>query len=147
AGFVENANQRIVIRTEGQSITPAELRNTVLAPVDGSSVRLRDVARVEWAPRPLIGDAAIFGTPGVVLILGAQYGANTLEVTRRAEAALRDLAPMIKTQGITLFPRLFRVADFIEISVAGIRSSLLLGAALVAIVLTLFLYNLRTAFI
>jgi Cu/Ag efflux pump CusA len=46
-----------------------------------------------------------------------------------------------------LFPRLFRVADFIETSVAGIRSSLLLGGALVAIVLTLFLYNLRTAFI
>lgn len=37
AGFVENANQRIVIRTEGQSITPAQLGNAVLAPVDGTS--------------------------------------------------------------------------------------------------------------
>jgi hypothetical protein len=56
-------------------------------------------------------------------------------------------APVVKAEGITLFPRLFLVADFIETSVAGIRSSLLLGGALVAIVLTLFLYNLRTAFI
>jgi CzcA family heavy metal efflux pump len=147
AGFIENANQRIVIRTEGQSITPDQLGNAVLAPLDGTSVRLRDVARVEWAPEPLIGDAAIRGTPGVILILAAQYGANTLDVTRRAEAALRELAPTIKAEGITLYPRLFRIADFIETSVAGIRSSLLLGGALVAIVLTLFLYNLRTAFI
>jgi len=147
AGFVENANQRIVIHTEGQSITPEQLGNAVLAPLDGTSVRLRDVARVEWAPQPLIGDAAIGGARAVILILAAQYGANTLEVTRRAEAALRDLAPPVKAEGITLFPRLFRVADFIETSVAGIRSSLLLGGALVAIVLTLFLYDLRTAFI
>ena len=77
----------------------------------------------------------------MILVLAAQYGANTLEVTQRAECALRDLAPVVKAEGITLFPRLFRVADFIETSVAG--SSLLLGGALVAIVLTLFLYNLR----
>jgi CzcA family heavy metal efflux pump len=147
AGFVENANQRIVIRTEGQSITPEQLGNAVLVALDGTSVRLRDVARVEWAPEPLIGDAAILGTRGVILILAAQYGANTLEVTQRAEGALRNLAPAVKAAGITLFPRLFRVADFIETSVAGIRSSLFLGGALVAIVLTLFLFNLRTAFI
>jgi CzcA family heavy metal efflux pump len=147
AGFVENANQRIVIRTEGQSITPAQLGEAVLASRDGTSVRLRDVAKVKWAPQPLTGDAAIFTTQGVILVLSSQYGANTLEVTQRAESALRDLAPALKAEGITLFPRVFRAADFIETSVADIRSSLLLGGALVAIVLTLFLYNARTAFI
>ncbi|MGH8335802.1 MAG: efflux RND transporter permease subunit, partial [Gammaproteobacteria bacterium] len=147
AGFVENANQRIVIRTEGQSITPAQLGDALLARVDGTSVRLRDVAEVRWAPQPLTGDAAMFGTPGVILVLSSQYGANTLEVTTRTEGALRDLAPALRAEGITLFPRLFRAADFIQTSVTDIRSSLLLGGALVAIVLTLFLYNLRTAFI
>jgi CzcA family heavy metal efflux pump len=147
AGFVENANQRIIIRTEGQSITPAQLGNAVLAPRGGNSVRLRDVAQVEWAPRPLIGDAAIFGKPGVILVLSTQYGANTLAVTRRVESALRDLAPALKREGINVYPRLFRAADFIQTSIAGMRSSLLLGGLLVAIVLTLFLYNLRTAFI
>jgi CzcA family heavy metal efflux pump len=147
AGFIENANQRIVIRTEGQSITPAQLGDAVLAPGAGASVRLRDVAQVKWAPQPLIGDAGILGKKGVILVLSSQYGANTLEVTQRSEAALRDLAPVFSAQKITLYPRLFRAADFIQISLANIRSSLLLGGALVAIVLTLFLYNLRTAFI
>jgi CzcA family heavy metal efflux pump len=147
AGFIENPNQRIVIRTEGQSVTPAQLGNAVLATVDGSSVRLREVAQVEWAPQPLIGDAAILGKEGVVIVLSSQYGANALEVTRGTENALRELAPVLKAQGIKLFPHLFRAADFIRVSVSDIRSSLLIGAALVAIVLTLFLYNLRTAFI
>ncbi len=147
AGFFENANQRIVIRTEGQSLTPAKLGAAVLASADGASVRLRDVAQIKWAPQPLIGDAGIFGKEGVILVLSSQYGANTLEVTQRSEAALRDLAPVLGQQQISLCPRLFRAADFIQVSLANIRSSLLLGGALVAIVLTLFLYNFRTAFI
>src|SRR5579875_895554 len=147
AGFIENANQRIVIRTEGQSITPRQLGDAVLASVDGTSIRLRDVAQVRWAPQPLIGDAGILGRPGVILVLASQYGANALEVTHRAESALRDLAPALKAEGITLYPHLFRAADFIEVCVTNIRASLLLGGALVAIVLTLFLYNVRTAFI
>jgi CzcA family heavy metal efflux pump len=147
AGFVENANQRIVIRTEGQSTTPAQLGQAVVASLDGAAVRLRDVAEVRWAPQPLTGDAGILGAPGVILVMSSQYGANTLEVTRGAESALRQLAPVAKGEGITLYPHLFRAADFIQTSVTDIRSSLLLGGLLVAIVLTLFLYNSRTAFI
>jgi CzcA family heavy metal efflux pump len=147
AGFVENANQRIVIRTEGQSTTPQRLGSAVVASLEGTSVRLRDVARVRWAPEPLTGDGGILGTRGVILVMSSQYGANTLEVTRGAESALRQLAPVLKGEGIRLYPRLFRAADFIQTSVSDIRSSLLLGGVLVAIVLTLFLYNFRTAFI
>lgn len=147
AGFFENANQRIVIRTEGQALTPAQLGEAVVVATEGASVRLRDVARIQWAPRPLTGDAGIFGKPGVILVLSSQYGANTLAVTQRTEAALRDLAPVLAAQGISLFPHLFRAADFIQTSLSNIESSLLLGAALVAIVLILFLYNLRAAFI
>src|SRR5579875_630630 len=147
AGFVENANQRIVIRTEGQSVTPEQLGDAVLTSAGGASVRLRDIARVKWAPEPLIGDAGILGKVGVILVMSSQYGANTLEVTQRTEAALKQLAPILKQRDIRLFPSLFRAADFIQVSVAGIKSSLLIGGALVAVVLTLFLYNPNTAFI
>lgn len=147
AGFVENANQRIVIRSEGQSTSPAQLGEVVLSTIDGTSVRLREVAQVKWAPEPLVGDAGILGKEGVILVMASQYGANTLEVTRGADKALHDLAPTLKAANVTLYPQLFRAADFITVSVADIRTSLLIGGALVAIVLTLFLYNLRTAFI
>jgi len=49
AGFVETRNQRIVIQTEGQSVTPDELREAVLSSQNGTSIRLKDVAQVLWA--------------------------------------------------------------------------------------------------
>src|ERR1043166_4822278 len=48
AGFVETANQRVVLQTEGQSVSPEILGQVVLATVtNGLSVRLKDVALVK----------------------------------------------------------------------------------------------------
>ncbi len=147
AGFVETRNQRIVIETEGQSITPEELGEAVLSRQSGASVRLRDVAQVLWAPSPAIGAALIQGKPGVIIQLSTQFGANALQVTTGVDRALKDLGPVLAAEGVRLHPSLFRAASFVETAISNVRSSLLLGGVLVAIVLVLFLYNLRTAFI
>ena len=147
AGFIETANQRIVIHSEGQSITPKELGNAIIAHRNGASVRLSDVASVRWAPAPPIGGALIMGKPGVIVQVSIQYGANALEVTQGVDRALSDLAPVFKSEGIAVHPALFRAASFVETTIRNVRFSLMLGGLLVAIVLALFLYNLRTAFI
>ena len=145
AGFVETPNQRIVLQTEGQSLTAAQLARTVLVHHNGSSVTLGDVARVKDAPAPAIGAASIRGTPGVILVVDSAYGANTLEVTRGLDAALADLRPSLEAQGISVHADVFRSADFIDVALHNVRDSLLVGAVLVVVVLFLFLYNLRTA--
>ncbi|MGH8162746.1 MAG: efflux RND transporter permease subunit, partial [Rhodanobacteraceae bacterium] len=145
AGFIENANQRIILHTEGQSITAARMAAIVLVHADGGNVTLGDVARVVDAPEPPIGAAAIAGQPAVMLLVSAQYGANTLEVTRRVEAALRDLKPSLQAEHIAVHPDLFRPANFIQTATGNVRASLLLGGALVIVVLMLFLMNWRTA--
>jgi len=144
-GFIDNGNQRIVLHAEGQSLSPEQLSRTVLVYRKGANVLLGDVAKVAEAPAPSIGAAAIMGHPGIVLIVSAQYGANTLEVTRRLEQALGELRPMLRKEKIDLHPDLFRPANFIQTAVGNVRSSLLTGAALVIIVLFLFLFNFRTA--
>src|SRR5262249_48487639 len=48
---------------------------------------------------------------------------------------------------LTYHRALFRQANFIEHAVGNVTTSLLIGAGLVAVVLFLFLFNLRTAFI
>jgi CzcA family heavy metal efflux pump len=147
-GFVETANQRVVLQTEGQLFTPEELGEVpVVTGASGGSVRLRDIATVVYGPEPKVGDALIMAQPGVLLTMSSQYGANTMEVTQLLEAALEDLKPLIAREGITLYPRLHRPATFIEASLGHIRGSLLLGAALVAIVLFVFLGQVRTALI
>ncbi len=147
AGFVENANQRIVLQTSGQSLTPEELGGVVIRHRNGTSVRLEDVARVLWAPAPKIGDATIVGKPGVILVVSSQYGANTIQVTGGLDRALRELGPTLKAEDITLYPRIFRAASIIRTAVRNVGTSLILGGILVAVVLSLFLFNLRTAFI
>jgi CzcA family heavy metal efflux pump len=142
AGFVETETQRVVLRTEGQSLTPARLADALVR----ADVRLRDVARVVDAPEPKVGDAAIEGRPGVILVVSGQLGENTETVTRSTERALAELAPVLEAQAIEL-STLFRPATFVQTAIENVNASLLLGGALVAVVLTLFLFNLRTAFI
>ncbi len=145
AGFIDTHNQRLNIQTEGQSPTPAELGDAVVVRRNGADVLLKDVARVLYAPAPSIGAAQIMGKPGILMQISAQYGANTLVVSKRVDRALDELGPGLRLEGIVVHRNVFRAADFIETAVHHMRTSLLLGAILVVLVLLLFLFNLRTA--
>jgi CzcA family heavy metal efflux pump len=145
AGFIENSNQRISLQTRGASFAADEIGKVVLLHEKGANVLLRDAARVVDAAEPPIGAGLINGRPGMVLLVLAQYGANTMELTGKVEQALRELGPALSREEILLHPDLFRPADFIETALGNVGSSLLLGAALVVVVLVLFLFNLRTA--
>jgi len=147
AGFIENDRQRVVLRVEGQVLTATELGETAVAAVEGTPVRLRDVARVSEAAEPKFGDGTVNGVPGVLLIASKQLDSDTPEVTRRVETELEKLRPILEQQGIAYHPALFRQANFIEHAVGNVTHSLLVGAVLVAVVLFVFLFNLRTAFI
>lgn len=146
-GYVENKNQRIVIHTSGQLLTPEELGNVVLAPHTGMSVRLKDVADMRDAAAPKFGDAQVGGKSGVVLLVYDQYGANTMTVTHALETTLQQMKPAFAAEKIHLDSDLFRPANFIQAALKNVDHSLLIGGALVAVVLFLFLLDLRTAFI
>ncbi len=108
AGFVDTPNQRIVLQTEGQSVTAAQLAHTVLIHHSGANVTLGDVAHVADAPAPIIGAASIRGKPGVLLIIDGAYGSNTLEITQGIDKALANLRPSLEAQGISVHPGMLR---------------------------------------
>src|SRR5438046_5081986 len=81
------------------------------------------------------------------MTMSSQYVSNTRDVTRRLEAALDEMKPVLAKQEVKLYPRLHRPATFIEVSLKNIRSSLYPGGILVALVLFRFLVHFRTAFI
>ncbi len=147
AGFIETVAQRLVLQTEGQSLTAEQLGEVVVTQRDGRSIRLRDVANVVEDAEPKFGDAIINGKAGVLMTSSSQYGANTMQVTRTVEAALADLKPAFAAEGIDYTPALHRPATFIEIALRNMKTSLLIGAVLVGVVLFLFLLDLRTALI
>ena len=147
AGFVDTTNQRIALQTEGQSLTPEEVARTVLVNEGGASVTLGDVADVRDAPEPPISAAQIDGVPGVMLSVGAQIGANTVDATAKVEAALAELRPGLEREGITLRTDLFRPANFVAVANGHVMQALALGGLLVVVVLFLFLLDWRTSLI
>lgn len=147
AGFIESANQRITLRTEGQPKSADELAKIALAHSDGSSVTIGDVADVAIGPAPAIGGASINAEPGVVVMVIGQYGASTVAVTREVEKVLDEFKTLLAGTGIELHPDLFRPANYIRASLKNIFTHLLIGGILVVTVLFLFLYNMRSAFI
>lgn len=147
AGFIENNNQRVVINSEGQALTPQQLGQATLLHRDGQTVRLADIGKVVEGPAPSISAAAINSKAGVYLSVQGQLGANTHAVTQAIEKALRELRPTLETEKVTLHAGLFRPANFIETAIDGVRTDILIGSILVITVLFLFLFNARTAFI
>jgi len=147
SGFIDTVNQRIALQTEGQAVTPEAVARTVLINEGGASVVLGDVADVVAGPEPAISAALIDGKPGVLMMVGAQYGANTVDVTAGVEAALAELRPGLARDGITLRTDLFRPAGFVAQATGNVLQALALGGVLVVVVLLVFLFDWRTALI
>ncbi len=144
AGFV-TPNQRIILQSEGETITSSELAKTVVLQRGAANLTLGDVAHVTEGPAPHLGLASVMGRPAVMLVISAQYGANTLEVTRQLDFALTELRPALAKENIYLDSGIFRPARFIETALHNLRGSLMIGGILVVLVLLFFLFNFRTA--
>src|SRR3989304_852653 len=95
AGYIENNNQRILINSEGQALTPRQLAQMPLMHRNGQTVRFGDIGQVMEGAAPSISAAAINGKPGVYLSVQGQLGSNTKAVTQASEKALAELAPML----------------------------------------------------
>ncbi len=147
AGYIENNNQRILINSEGQARTPAQLAQMPLLHRNGQTVRMGDIGQVVEGAAPSISAAAINGRPGIYLSVQGQLGANTKAVTEAVEKAMQELEPSLAVEQVKLYPRLFRPANFIETAIDGVKTDILIGSVLVVAVLFLFLFNVRTAFI
>jgi len=147
AGVLDTPNQRLVLDTSGQPMDAGQLGQVVLLQKNGAVVRLADIGRVVAGQEVPVSGASVQGRPGVVLMVSNQYGSDIVSVTRNVESRLAALKPAFDAEGIQLHADLFRPADFILTSVGRLRTALLAGAALVVVVLFLFLFNVRTALI
>ncbi len=144
-GFLDTPNQRLAVTHASAVRTPSDLAAIVVAQRNGTALRIGDVATVIEGSPPPIGDAIINNVPGLLLIVEKQLGANTLQVTRDVEDALRDLAPALA--GVQVDPTIFRPATFIEMSLRNLSRALFIGCILVILVLIVFLADWRTALI
>ncbi len=147
-GFIDTPQQRILIEPRGQALTPdAIAQGQIMGPAGSAPLRIGDVAEVVEGAAPDTGEAIIMGKRGVLISLSSQYGANTLDATHAVEAALAELKPALDAQGVAMNAGLHRPANFISAALSGIGEDLGIGAALIALVLFLFMRDARTVLV
>jgi CzcA family heavy metal efflux pump len=144
AGFLEDANRRFAIEVAPPASDAAGLGRALVAKRGDLPLALADVAEVATGAAPRVGDATIDGHPGVVLVVWKSPDASTLAATAEVDRALDEIAPRVP-DGAVLRRDLFRQATFIERSIRNMNTAIAAGAALVALVLLVFLADLRTA--
>ena len=146
-GFIENANQRLIINTDGQSKTLKEIEIAPIKTFNNSVIKIRDVAIVKESFEPSISAASINGNPGVYLSVQGQLNADSYKLTQELENSLKLIEPLLKNQKIEIIPDLFKPSNFIDASIKGLRVDIIIGAFFVISILYLFLFNFKTAFI
>ena len=145
-GFLEAQGREYLIRNIGRSARIEDLQNLVVAVKDGQPVLLKQLADVKLAPAIKRGDGSYKGKPAVILSVQKQPAADSVSLTREVERAIAELGKSLP-KGIEAPSFLFKQADFIEHSVGNVEEALRDGAILVAVILFLFLLNLRTTLI
>jgi CzcA family heavy metal efflux pump len=145
-GFYVERGQEYLLRAVGRARGPEDIANTVVAVRAGHPITVGQVAEVKVGPKPKRGEGSTNAEPAVILAVMKQPDANTLALTRRLDAVLDDIQPTLP-KGLVIHRDIFRQADFISVAVHNVSVALRDGALLVALILLVFLMNLRATFI
>jgi HAE1 family hydrophobic/amphiphilic exporter-1 len=144
-GRLDQGAHSLTLRTRGRIDSIDGFNDVVLREVDGHPVRLRDVARVEDGMAEPATEASVNGDATVLLQIRKQSGTNTVEVATNVKRRLAELETILPP-GYAL--RIVRdEAQFIEASIGNVREHLVVGSILAALVVFLFLGNLRSTVI
>jgi len=144
-GRVEEGTRELTVRTMGRIIEPADFNNLVVANRGTYSVKLSDVGYAEDGAEEPRTEARLNGQSAVTLIVSKQSGQNTVAIADAVKARLVEIGPTL--------PPGFRtqvVGDqsiFIKASIESIRTHLIEGSILAAIVVFIFLWSFRSTVI
>jgi len=144
-GAIDTGTQLVGIQHVLPIVAPADLARATVESKNGTSVPIGDVAEVKEDHQPLIGDAVIGDSPGLLLVLEKLPWGNTLQITKGVEEAIKALEPGLP--GITFDTHIFRQANFIELAIHNLTQAMLLGFLLVVVIVLGFLFEWRVAVI
>jgi len=142
-GFLNAGDKEYLIRPLGRVESLEDIENSPIGLHLGVPVRVKDIAEVRIGGQMKRGEASINAKHAVVMTIQKQPGADTIELTKKIDAMLEEMQGTL-TKGVKIESDLFKQSRFIEASVRNVEHALRDGAIMVAIVLILFLLNVRT---
>ncbi|MBO9332687.1 CusA/CzcA family heavy metal efflux RND transporter [Achromobacter xylosoxidans] len=145
AGYIERKGEQYLIRAPGQVRSMQDIEDVVLATVQGQAIRIRDVAEVSIGRELRTGAATSNGEEVVLGTVFMLIGENSRAVSQAVAAKLEAINKSLPAgvQAVTVYDR----TNLIDKAIATVKKNLLEGAALVIVILFLFLGNIRAALI
>jgi hydrophobic/amphiphilic exporter-1 (mainly G- bacteria), HAE1 family len=169
-GWLEEGNQRLMIRAIGEIKTLEQVEQTVVGYSNNVPIYITDLGRAEWKYEERVNAVRMNGKPGIGLELYKEAGSNTVDVVKEVRAFIGQQEAVIAsgagrpgrsgasnhTSQQTLTASLpkdthieiaYDQSLFITKSIDEVKSTALQGVGLAGLILFLFLRTIRTTLI
>ena len=144
-GNVDAGRREMTLRTLGRYAEPREFNDLVVADLNGSQVRVRDVGRVEDGTKEQRSLARLNGTPTVMLEIRRQSGANTVAVIDNVKRELEKIRSQMP--GDVNLEVIRDQSRYISAALHEIETHLILGSILACLVVLAFMRSWRSTII
>jgi cobalt-zinc-cadmium resistance protein CzcA len=145
AGYIERNGEQLLIRAPGQVSNIEDIANIVITSVDGTPIRISNVAEVSIGKELRTGAATENGREVVLGTVFMLIGENSRTVSQAVATKLTDINRTLPkgVVAVTVYDR----TNLVEKAIATVKKNLVEGAILVIAILFLFLGNIRAALI
>ena len=143
--YLEFNKEQYLIRGAGLYGTMDDIRNTIIRTKEAKAVTINDVATVQEGKAPRFGAVSVDGKERVFGMVLQRSGTNAAKVVELIKAKM-PLVNAALPGGVSL-EVIYDRTEITHKAVSTMTNALLTGSVLVAIILFLFLFELRSAFI
>lgn len=144
--FIEQAGEEVIIRGLGRVKTVLDIQEIVLKEVNGTPIKVRDVAKVLVGPAFRRGSASMNAEGEAVIgIVFSRKGVNTKEVVANVEKKLNEIQKTLPP-GVIVTP-FYNQKELVDKTTDTVKEILLLSSGLVIVVLTAILLDIKATLI
>ena len=143
--YLEFNSEQYLIRGTGLYKTLDDIRNTVIKSSNGHAVTISDIADVQTGSAPRFGAISIDGKEAVIGMVLQRTATNAAKVVEQIKKKLSTINSTLP-EGVSI-QSVYDRTEITRKAVDTMTSALLTGVVLVAFVLFVFLFELRSAFI
>jgi HAE1 family hydrophobic/amphiphilic exporter-1 len=145
-GESSNESFEYVLKYKGKLNQDEDYENVIIkANADGSVVRLKDVARVEFGSYTYSANSTLNGGPTSGFAIFQTAGSNANDILTEAEKQIKEFSANLP-RGVEA-TIMYNSKEFLDASIAQVRETLLIAFVLVFIVVFIFLQDFRSTLI
>ncbi|HEX8874889.1 MAG TPA: CusA/CzcA family heavy metal efflux RND transporter, partial [Nitrosospira sp.] len=145
AGYIEKSGEQYLVRLPGQVTNLEEIGNITLGSRGGIPIRIRDVADILIGKELRTGAATQNGKEVVLGTVHMLIGENSRTVSKAVEKKMVEINRILPDGVVAT--AVYNRTTLVDKTIHTVATNLLEGAALVIVVLFLFLGNMRAAVI